>query len=79
MALVDRVATIFEKAFKVEREEFSPELVPEDVLLWDSLGHMNLVMELEDEFGLQLEVDEITEMSTAGKIIEILQSKGVKD
>ena len=79
MALVDRVATLFEKAFKVEREEFSPELTPEDVLLWDSLGHMNLVMELEDEFGLQLEVDEITEMSTAGKIIEILQSKGVKD
>jgi acyl carrier protein len=79
MALVDRVAAIFEKAFKVEPEEFSPDLVPEDVLLWDSLGHMNLVTELEDEFGLQFEVDEITEMNTAGKIIEILQSRGVKD
>ncbi len=79
MPVVDRVATLFEKAFKVERDEFSPDLVPEDVLLWDSLGHMNLVLELEDEFGLQFEVDEITEMSSAGKIIEILQSKGVKD
>ncbi len=79
MALVDRVAALFETAFKVEREEFSPDLVPEDVLLWDSLGHMNLVMELEEEFGQQFEVDEITEMSSAGKIIEILQSKGVKD
>ncbi len=79
MPVVDRVATLFEKAFKVEPDEFSPDLVPEDVLLWDSLGHMNLVLELEDEFGLQFEVDEITEMSSAGKIIEILQSKGVKD
>lgn len=77
MSLVDRVATLFEKTFKVEREEFSEDLVPEDVLLWDSLGHMNLVTELEDEFRLQFEVDEITEMSSAGKIIEILQSKGV--
>jgi len=79
MSLVDRVATLFEKAFKVEREEFSPDLVPEEVLLWDSLGHMNLVMELEEEFGLQFEVDEITEMSSAGRIIEILRSKGVPD
>jgi acyl carrier protein len=79
MSLVDRVASIFEKAFKVEQEEFSPELVPEEVLLWDSLGHMNLVMELEEQFGLQFEVDEITEMSSAGKIIEILKSKGVPD
>jgi acyl carrier protein len=37
------------------------------------------VTELEDEFGLQFEVDEITEMGSAGKIIEILKSKGAKD
>jgi acyl carrier protein len=79
MTVEDRVAALFEKAFKVERDEFSPDLVPEDVLLWDSLGHMNLVMELEEQFGVQFEVDEITEMSTAGKIIEILRAKGAKD
>jgi acyl carrier protein len=79
MSLVDRVAALFVKCFKLELEEFSRDLVPEDVLLWDSLGHMNLVMELEDEFGLHLEVDEITEMSSAGKIIDILKAKGVAD
>jgi acyl carrier protein len=79
MSVVDRVAALFTKCFKLEREEFSRDLVPEDVLLWDSLGHMNLVMELEDAFGLRFEVDEITEMSSAGKILDILAARGVQD
>jgi acyl carrier protein len=70
---------IFEKDFGIEAEEFSPTLAPEDVLRWDSLGHMTLVMDLEDTFGVHFEVDEITEMSSAQKIIELLRAKGVKD
>jgi len=79
MALSDRVAAIFEKVFGIEAGEFSLEMVPEDVLRWDSLGHMNLVMELEDAFNIHFEVDEITEMSSGGKIIDILKAKGVQD
>jgi len=79
MPLSERLAAIYEKVFGVETGEFSPNLTPEEVLRWDSLGHMNLVMELEDVFGVHFEVDEITEMTSVGKIIEILQSKGVKD
>jgi acyl carrier protein len=79
MAIVERVATIFEKNFGTETAEFTLDLVPEDVLRWDSLGHMSLVMDLEDTFGVHFEVDEITEMSSARKIVEILQVKGVND
>ncbi len=79
MPLADRVATLFEKHFGIEASEFSPDTVPEDVLRWDSLGHMSLVMDLEDTFGVHFEVDEITEMSSGRKIIEILRAKGAKD
>jgi acyl carrier protein len=79
MALSDRVATVFEQVFGIDAADFSPNTVPEDVLRWDSLGHMNLVMNLEDTFDVHFEVDEITEMSSGRKIIEILQAKGVKD
>ena len=76
MPVNERLAAIFEKVFDVEATGFSPNLTPEDVLRWDSLGHMTLVMDLEDEFGVHFEVDEITEMTSAGKIIEMLQAKG---
>jgi acyl carrier protein len=79
MTTLERVAAIFEKVFGIEAAEFSPDLAPEDVLRWDSLGHMTLVMDLEDAFGVHFEVDEITEMASGRKIIELLQAKGVKD
>jgi acyl carrier protein len=79
MTLTERLASIFEKDFGIEAGDFSPTMVPEDILRWDSLGHMTLVMDLEDTFGVHFEVDEITEMSSAEKIIQILRAKGVKD
>ena len=79
MTTRDRLAAIFEKVFGIEASDFSPDLTPEDVLRWDSLGHMTLVMDLEDTFGVHFEVDEITEMTSGRKIIELLQAKGVKD
>ena len=79
MAMIERVAAICEKVFDIEPGEFSLDTVPEDVVRWDSLGHMTLIMELEDAFGVHFEVDEITEMSSGRKIIEILKAKGVED
>jgi len=79
MPLADRLANIFDDVFGLEKEKFSPDLVPEDVAHWDSIGHMNMVMELEKEFAQQFEVDEIMEMSSTAKIIEILRAKGVED
>ena len=77
--MFNRVATIFEKTFGIDAADFSRDIAPEDVLRWDSLGHMSLVMNLEDTFGVHFEVDEITELSSGGKILEILQAKGVAD
>ena len=77
--VIDRLANVFHKAFGFDSGRFSKDTVPEDVPNWDSIGHMNLVAQLEQEFGLQFEVDEIMEMSSAAKILEFLQAKGVRD
>ena len=79
MSVVQRFAALFEKNFQLDPGDFSEKLVPEDVMLWDSLGHMNMVGAVEEEFGLEFEVDEITEMTSAGKILEILRAKGAAD
>lgn len=43
---------------------------------WDSLGHMALVAELEDRFGVTLETDDVVGMTSYAKAIEILQRHG---
>ena len=77
MTIADRLASVFEKAFSLEAARFSLAMAPEDVPNWDSIGHMNLVAHLEKEFQQQFEVDEIMEMSSPQKILDILTTRGI--
>ena len=42
---------------------------------WDSMGQLNLVVELESEFDVTLEPEEIGEMKSFKDIIRILKNK----
>ena len=42
---------------------------------WDSMGQLNLVVELESEFDVTLEPEEIGEMKCFNDIIRILKDK----
>lgn len=42
---------------------------------WDSMMHLNLVVELESEFGVSLEPDEIGQMQSFNDVVRILKSK----
>ena len=42
---------------------------------WDSMGQLNLVVELESEFDVTLEPEEIAEMKSYTDIINIMRSK----
>lgn len=45
--------------------------------IWDSMNHLNLVVELEIEFGVSLEPEEIARMVDYTAVCEILKAKGV--
>lgn len=42
---------------------------------WDSLRHLNLVVELEDEFGVEFEPEEIADMKSFNAIKSLLDRK----
>lgn len=44
---------------------------------WDSLGHFNFLLLVEETFGLQFSVDEITELKTLSQVRENLAAKGI--
>lgn len=44
---------------------------------WDSMGQLNLVVELETEFNVSLEPEEIGEMKCFDDIVNIMRAKGV--
>ncbi len=77
MGVEARLAKVFSETFGPQAAKFSLATAPENLPNWDSIGHMNLVSNLEREFGLQFDVDEIMEMASAAKIAAIVRSKGV--
>ena len=47
----------------------------QDVEAWDSVGHMELVAELEDAFDIEMETDDIIDFNSFAKGIESLNGK----
>ena len=45
---------------------------------WDSIGHMNLIAELEDTFDIMFDTDDILAFDSYKKGIEILEHYGVE-
>lgn len=44
---------------------------------WDSMNHLNLIVELEIEFGVSFEPEEIARMVDFAAVMEILNAKGI--
>lgn len=48
---------------------------PDTVENWDSVQHLNLVLALEEKFGLQLSPEEIEQMKTLGDTAKLIEAK----
>ncbi len=57
-------------------EEFK-RLSADDIESWDSIGHLQLVSEIEKITGIELSIEEVSLMDSVRKIIEILQEKNI--
>ena len=59
----------------LETEDVSLNTSQENCENWNSLRQLNLVSELEDEFDVEFEPEEIAEMKSVEKILEVIKSK----
>ena len=64
--------------FGVEPQSLDESSSPESVEGWDSMGHVNLVTALEQHFDVSIDIDDVMEMGSVGKIREILVAYGVR-
>jgi acyl carrier protein len=55
--------------------QITSESSPENTEAWDSVKHLNLILALEQEFGLGFEPEEYEEMSSVDRILGIVQNK----
>ncbi len=56
-------------------EEVSDDASPETVAEWDSLNHINLMLELEGKLGISIAAQEYAELLSFGAILEAVSGR----
>ncbi len=69
----ETIKLVMSQVFQVDPGEINAESSPESIERWDSLKHMQLIMALEDELGVQFPDDAIPELVTYGAIEKMVQ------
>lgn len=74
MTNVELYKKAFMESFNVTEEQLAG-LKYQDVTEWDSVGHMGLIAALEDAFDIMMDTDDIIDLSSFEKGMEILSEK----
>lgn len=72
---MEKVRKLIAEVFQIRESDITLQTNMKDIDSWDSLTHMELIVSLEDEFGIEFTADEIMEMVDVGKIEKIIEEK----
>ncbi|SIQ39041.1 Phosphopantetheine attachment site [Domibacillus enclensis] len=67
-----KLKLIFSEALEIDPEIINDELAYNSIAEWDSIAHMALVAEIDDQFDIMLDTDDVLDMSSFSKAKEIL-------
>ncbi len=77
--MFEKVKAVIEEKLNAEGVGITEETSFKDDLEADSLDLFELVMALEDEFGVEIPSEDLEGLATVGDVLEYLKSKGVED
>ena len=69
------LAEIISKVLLLDTNELTDDLKRGDYEPWDSMGHLVLISEIENEFGIFFEDDEVIDIWTVADIRSLLSKK----
>ena len=75
MNTIDKLQEIFRDIFDDEELEITEATTADDIEDWDSLTHMQLIVEIENEFGIKFSTAEVNMAGNVGEFIEIIKGK----
>ncbi len=70
------LSDVLSEVFSMPAAAIKPELKKDHVGTWDSLKQMDLVISLEQAYGITLEIEDIARMQSVAEIIAVLNEKG---
>tara|TARA_B100000686_G_C16750888_1_gene952399 strand:- start:618 stop:842 length:225 start_codon:yes stop_codon:yes gene_type:complete len=71
----DKLRDILADAIELEPDELTDESTPNNTPEWDSFAHMNMVAEVEKAYNIKLTLEEVIEMQSLPKMVEVVSRK----
>ena len=71
----EKVKNLFVEELGIDAEKVTMEAKLEEDLDIDSLGIVEVVMAFEDEFEIEIDDEELTDVGTVGQAVNLLHSK----
>ncbi len=69
---------ILSDTFEIQPEEVTPDLHKEMVGTWDSIRHLQAILALEEEYGVQFDPQRIPELTSVSLLRAELEKKGAE-
>lgn len=75
MNIFDDLQEIFRDIFDDDELELTPETNADDIDDWDSLTHMQLIVQIEKKYNIKFSTAEIKKAANVGEFVEIIKEK----
>jgi acyl carrier protein len=69
----EQVRSVASDIFGIPADRITAESSPETIENWDSMQHLNLVLAIEEKFGVQLDPEDIEKMKNIGAVAELVE------
>lgn len=73
--MIDKLKKIMSVVLEISEDKIDSETSMETVDGWDSMRHMELITSVEEEFGIEMTMEEIAESITYFNILTVLKGK----
>ena len=77
MTNIEKYNQTFITTFEIDTAQLNENLEYQSIPEWDSVGHMTLIATLEEEFDIDLEMDDVIEFGSYVTGMETLSKYGV--
>lgn len=75
----EQLRGIIAETLRLAPQSITDDISPHTSRSWDSHATVELILALEQKFGLIFSIEELSEMTSVGAIRRVLSSRGVKE
>lgn len=78
MGIYEQLRDVVAATLKVPPAKITETTKSEELAAWDSLGHVNLMMALEQTYGVYLDVEDFPKLTSIPAILQYLSDQGIE-